>query len=131
MSRENVEIVQGLYAAINREDLDEVLKHLAPDFEFDWSRAVGPRRGVYGLDQARPFLEEFFTSWESSRIVPDEVIDAGEQVVVSQTAYHRGRDGIEVTARASLVITVRDDILVRASLHQDLEDALEAVGLRE
>ena len=54
MSQENVEIVQGLYAALNREDLDEVLKHLAPDFEFDWSRAVGPRQGVYRLDRARP-----------------------------------------------------------------------------
>jgi ketosteroid isomerase-like protein len=131
MSQENVEIVQGLYAAINREDLDEVVKHLAPDFELDWSRSIGPRRGVYGFDRARPFLEGFFTSWESFRIVPEDVIDAGEQVVVSETVHHRGRDGIEVTARASVVLTVRDGLLVRASLHQDLAGALEAVGERE
>jgi ketosteroid isomerase-like protein len=52
MSRENVEIVRAAYDAYNRGDLEAVLSYAAPDFELDWSRGVGPQRGVYKLDQA-------------------------------------------------------------------------------
>ena len=42
MSQENVEIVRAAFDALNRGDMDAVLKDAAPDFELDWSRAVGP-----------------------------------------------------------------------------------------
>ena len=53
MSQENVEIVKAAIAAYNREDWDAMFKDAAPGFELDMSRAVGPWRGIYGLDQAR------------------------------------------------------------------------------
>ncbi len=46
MSQENVEIVRAAYDAINREDWDALLQAAAPGFEMDFSRAVGPWRGV-------------------------------------------------------------------------------------
>ena len=48
MSEENVEIVRAAFEAINRRDVDAMLTDAAPDFELDWSRAVGPQRGVFG-----------------------------------------------------------------------------------
>ena len=59
MSQENVAIVRATYDAYNRGSLDAALKDAAPEFELDWTRAVGPQRGVYRLDQIRAFLVDF------------------------------------------------------------------------
>jgi ketosteroid isomerase-like protein len=45
MSRENVEIVRAALDAYNRGDLQAMLKHAAPDLEFDWSRSISQERG--------------------------------------------------------------------------------------
>ncbi len=131
MSQENVEVVRAAYDAYNRGDLDAVLSYAAPDFELDWSRGVGPQRGVYQLDQARPFFDDFGDIFESIRIEPKEFIEVDDDVIVPQTGYTRGRDGIETTARITLVWTIRDGAIVRICLYQDKQDALEAAGLRE
>lgn len=131
MSQENVEIVEAVSDAFNRGDWEAALKHMDSDFEFDFSRAVGPVRGVFKLDQMRAFLDEFFGLWEAVRFEIDECIEAGEQVAVSSTNYHRGRDGIEVTVRPSGVCTFRDGRLVHYCFYQEWHEALEAVGLSE
>jgi ketosteroid isomerase-like protein len=131
MSQENVEIVRAAYDAYNRGDLDAALKDAAPEFELDWTRAVGPQRGVYRLDQIRAFLVDFLEAFESTRVEPDEFVEAEDQVVVPQTGYIRGRDGIEVTARVALVWIIRDGAIVRICLYQQKHEALEAAGLRE
>ena len=77
-----------------------------PDFEYDFSRAVGPVRGVFKLDQMRAFLDEFFGLWETVRFEVDELVEAGDQIAASFTNYHRGRDGIEVTVHPSVVWTM-------------------------
>ena len=129
MSQENVEIVRAAYDAYNRRDLDAALKDAAPGFELDWTRAVGPQRGLYRLDQIRAFLGDFLEAFESTRVEPDEFVEAGDQVVVPQTGYIRGRDGIELTARVALVWTIRDGAIVRICLYQQTRYALEAAGL--
>jgi ketosteroid isomerase-like protein len=79
----------------------------------------------------RSFFDDFLDTFESVRVEPDEFIDAGDHVVVPQTGYIRGRDGIEATARVSLVWTFRDGSIVRLCLYQERAEALEAAGLRE
>jgi hypothetical protein len=46
-----VEIVKAAIDAYNREDWDAFFKDMAPGFELDFSRSIGPWRGVFGLDQ--------------------------------------------------------------------------------
>jgi ketosteroid isomerase-like protein len=121
----------GAYDAYNRGDLDAALKHAASGCELDWSRGVGPNAGVYKLDQMRSFLDDFTETFESVRVEPDEFIDAGDDVVVPQTGYIRGHDGVEATARVSLVWTCRDGAIVRICLYQQRREALEAAGLSE
>jgi len=70
-------------------------------------------------------------AFESTRVQPDEFVEAGDHVVVPQTGYIRGRGGIEVTARVALVWTIRDRSVVRICLYQQTRDALEAAGLKE
>jgi ketosteroid isomerase-like protein len=131
MSQENVEIVKASIDAINRGDWDAMLKDAAPGFEYDFSRAVGPWRGVFGVDQARRLWEEFAASWESFRVEPHEFIEVGDHVVVPGTGHMVGRDGIEVVVRTTNVSTIRNGAIERMVMYQEREDALEAVGLSE
>jgi ketosteroid isomerase-like protein len=131
MSQANVEIARAVIAALNRGDRESALKHLDPGFEFDFSRAIGPLRGVFKLDQIRPFLDDFFGVWESVRFEVAEVIEVGEQVAMSLTNYHRGRDGIEIKVRPSGVWTIRGGRIVHACFYQEWQEALAAVGLSE
>ena len=131
MSQENLAIVRASIDAWNRGDWDATLKDGAPSFEFDFSRSVGPGRGVYSLDQMRGFFHEFVESWESNRIEAEEFIEAGEHVVTPNTLYVRGRDGIEVQARAAWVWTLREGRITRLCFYQERQEALEAVGLSE
>jgi ketosteroid isomerase-like protein len=131
MSQENVEVVKAWFDAFNREDWDAAFKDAAPGAEIDMSRAVGPWRGVYGLDQVRRVMEEFRETWESARQEPHEFIEAGDLVVVPSTVHLKGRDGIEVSASATTVWTIRDGAIERVTMYQDRQEALEAVGLSE
>jgi ketosteroid isomerase-like protein len=128
---EKVDVVRAALDAFNRGDFDAMLRYAAPDFELDWSRAVGPQRGVYKLDQARSFFDDFGDTFESIRVEPNEFIEVDDGVIVPQTGYTRGRDGIETTARITLIWTIRDGAIVRICLYQDKQDALQAAGLSE
>ena len=131
MSQENVEIVRAAIDAANRDDWDAFYKDMAPGFELDMSRAVGPVSGVLSLDQLRRVLEDFAGYWESLRIEPHEFIEAGDLVVVPNTGHLRGRDGIEVSVTVAWVWTIRDGAIERMVMYQSRQDALEALGLSE
>jgi ketosteroid isomerase-like protein len=134
MSQENVEIVRAAIDAWNRRDWGGTLKDAAPSFEFDFSRSMGPGRGVYSLDQMGQYFRELTEAWEYLRLEPDEIIEAGEQVVVPNTLYAQGRDGrdgIEVQARSAWVWTIRDGRVAHLCFYQERREALEAAGLSE
>jgi ketosteroid isomerase-like protein len=131
MSQENVEIVRAFFEAYNREDFEAALKDAAHGFELDFSRSLGPYRGVYALDQIRGFFGEINATFESVRFEAHDFIDADEYVVVPLTTYFRGRDGIEVKARVTQLWTIRDGAVARVALYQELQEALKAVGLSE
>ena len=57
--------------------------------------------------------------------------EAGSEVVYSNTAHMRGRQGIEVIARSTLVFTVENGQITRLRLFQERAEALEAAGLSE
>ena len=108
-----------------------MFKDAAPGFEVDLSRAVGPWRGVFGLDQIRRVMGEYLETWESAWLEPHEFIEAGDLVVVPGTMHVKGRDGIEVVSRGALVWTIRNGTIERMVMYQEKEDALEDLGLSE
>jgi ketosteroid isomerase-like protein len=131
MSQENVEIARAFFEAYNRQDFEAALKDAAPNFVLDFSRSLGPYRGVYRLDQIRSLMGDMTATFESVQFEAHEFIEVGEDVVVSVTTHFRGREGIEVTARVAHLWTIRGCTVVCVALYQELREALEAVGLRE
>ena len=125
-----MEVVRQALNAYTRRDV-EVMRALSdPDMELDWSASRGWLAGVYrGIDEALRFYAGYFDAFDEIVIEPDGFIDAGDSVVVPNVAHQRGRDGIEVSARSTLVFTVRNRKLIRICLYQETGQALKAVGL--
>jgi ketosteroid isomerase-like protein len=129
MSQDNVEIIEGVIAALDRGDWDAALSYGTPNVKYDASRNLGEWRGIYEGRDVKRAWETFYGQWESWRIEIDEFVHVGESVVVTRlTGYFRGRDGIEVPARTSMVWTFREGAVSEAVLY-DEDDALKAAGL--
>src|SRR3954447_19315206 len=132
MSQENVEIVRRSLDAYSRRDLDPLRTLNHPELELDWSVSRGSLAGVYrGFDEALRFYTEYYETFESTVIEPDRFVDTGDLVVVPNVVHQRGRNGIEVSARSTVVFAVHNGLITRIRLYQDEDEALKAVGLEE
>jgi ketosteroid isomerase-like protein len=132
MSQENVEVVRRANEAWNRRDWITLSALWRSDGVLDWSRARGPFKGVYrGEGEREAFFDEFWSTFHYVQLETYDVTEVGSDVVISNTAHMRGRDGIEVSARSTLVYTVENGQITRLRMFQERAEALEAAGLRE
>jgi ketosteroid isomerase-like protein len=134
MSEENVEIVRRATDAYNRRDLARFIEYFAPDAVLDWSNSRGFEAGVYrGRDEIRAFVQRFLEAWDEVRIeLIDDPVELEDGVLIAENVtYMRGRDGIDVQAQSTWLITIRNGEQVSLSLYQTKQDALEAAGLSE
>jgi ketosteroid isomerase-like protein len=133
MSQENVEIVRRHVEAWNRRDLRAWLVSFASDGEIDWSRSRAPHKGVYrGHGELEAFWKVFWSTFEDVQLETTHgFTEAGSEVVYSNTAHVRGREGIEVIARSTFAYTFENGQITRLRMFQERAEALEAVGLRE
>ena len=145
MSQENVELIKALYpephadiAELFRDDdafaqLREVLGPLlTDDFESVMHGGVIQNRTHAGLEGFRRNWLDWLEPWETYRSTIDELIDAGDDVVLLLRDYGRrkGTDR-EVEVIGASVATFREGKLARWVDYADRVEALEAVGLRE
>ena len=132
MSQENVGAVRRHNEAWNRRDLTTWLASFHPDAEIDWSRSRGPLKGVYrGHGEFKTFWGEFWSTFEDVQVEYHDLTEVGSDVVVANTAHMRGREGIKVIARSTLVFTVEDGQITCLRLFQERAEALEAAGITE
>ncbi len=134
MSQENVEAVRSAFDAINRRDAEALLKATSPDITQDWSRAIGPVRGVFrGQGQVLDFLRSWWDVFDESVFIVDDLIDAGDQVVATCHGRQRGRgSGVVVEGRGfAMVWSFVDGKATSVTLYQQRSEALDAVGLTE
>ena len=123
-------MAQQLYELFNERDIDALVELVASDIEWDWSRSIGPDAGVHhGVEAVRRFICANWEHWEAIEMIPEEIVEAGDEVVVFVHVRLRGRDGIEVEARGPHVQTWREGRLTRYRLFQEREEAFSAVGL--
>jgi hypothetical protein len=71
-------------------------------------------------------------AFEGVRIELIDPVEVEDGVVVAENlSYLRGRDGIEVQARSTFLITIEEGQPTSFTLYQTKQEALEAAGLRE
>jgi ketosteroid isomerase-like protein len=133
MSQENVEVVKRHVEAWNRRDMGAYLASFASDAEVDWSRSRAPHKGVYrGHGEIDTFWDVFWSTFEDVQLETTHgFTEAGSEVVYSNTAHMRGREGIKVIARSTIVFMVEDGQITCLRLFQERAEALEAAGLSE
>ena len=131
MSQENVEMVRRGFEAFNRGDLEGVAAEFAPDFEYVASGTIPGVGGVYrGPEGYRRFQEAFWAEFADGRAEINELIEAGDQVLVSATVRGRGKQsGVEASWDFWQLWTVQDGKVVRGQAFISRAEALEAAGL--
>jgi ketosteroid isomerase-like protein len=78
------------------------------------------------------YAERWLEAWDEYRVIPEEFLDAGDQVVVIYRAVGRGKgSGIAVERRNAPLWTFRDGRAVALEIFATPEEALEAAGLWE
>ncbi len=137
MSEENVEIVRQAFDQEARRD-PRVLEVYDPDVEMDFSESPfadfmttsGRRRGI---DEVQSTFRDWYDAFKNVETDVDELIDAGDQVIVVFTYRSRGRaSGVEVAWKHMAGLwTFRDGKVVRVAWLRTREEALEAAGLSE
>ena len=130
MSQENVEVVRRAFAyeVYGRGDRAEAEAIFDP-YVVMKPTEEGPS---YGLDAVRDNFEHWREAWDELEVRVEEVIDAGDRVLL--TAHHRGRgqgSGVEVDTRFYEVYMIRDGKVVCVDEFSERAEALEAAGLRE
>jgi uncharacterized protein len=131
MAQDNVQIVRRGYEHFNRSG-EADYSVLDPEVVYDLSRRTFDPLVFRGHEGVRDFLTLVREQWASRRMEPQELIDAGDKVVASVRLVGVGKQsGVETTANAAHVWTLREGKIVRLTVFQTMEEALEAVGLRE
>jgi ketosteroid isomerase-like protein len=131
MSQENVEIVRRVYDAYLSGDFETALAMI--DSEVEWDGSVRPEGNVHrGHEGVAEALRTWTGTWESFRLEVEEIIDAGDHVVVVERQSGRGKgSGLPLAQQTFSVFTIRDGKIVRWKGFLDKEPALQAAGLRE
>jgi ketosteroid isomerase-like protein len=127
MSRQNVEVVQKLYDALNGRDLPAVVHLIAPDIEL--RTTVETYRGVEGIEA---FIADVDRTFEDYTATTGKITDAGDRVLVEVHQSGRGREsGIDIEHTFTHVWTLTSGRVTSLRAFANREDALEAVGLGE
>ena len=128
MSQENVEIVRRAFADYAREGMQPQRGYLAP--EVVWNPADEVPQ--HGEEAVLAYMARWENEWEDLKAIPEELLDAGDRVLVAVHFSGRGRlSGIQVDARIYEVYTLEDGKIVRMDEFTERSAALVAAGLTE
>jgi ketosteroid isomerase-like protein len=138
MSQANVEIARRAVDALNLSDLmvggsdplPTLREFCDPDVEWDFSRrGVDPE--IYrGYEGWLRIAEQFGDAWQELRLEIEEIIDAGDNVVLFTNMTGLSKSGIKLDHRVGQVWTFRDGKIVRDQFFgEDRAACLAAVGL--
>jgi ketosteroid isomerase-like protein len=142
MSRENVDLVKGLQPdGVDMVELvsvpDEVVNEERTEFFTDdfEVRFIAEKYGrgeleAQGGDGLLAMWREWLTAWESYQLDVEEVIDAGDNVVVfAHVKARTKRDGVPMEHSPAAVWRFREGKIAAVHFYLDRAEALEAAGL--
>ena len=131
MSRENLELVRGLFEAFNRGDPDGIASLTTDDVEIVPLRAALEGTVYRGPDAAHLFWAEAMDAWTELQIDVQAVDDLGDRAVIAGLLRGRAQDtGIEVDASLGWVFAFRDGLISHIRTCLSEADARAAVDDR-
>jgi ketosteroid isomerase-like protein len=132
MSKENVEILRRAMpdaAPANPEDLFSILDE---NVEWDYVGAFPEIQTAHGPAEVREFLREWSGAFDDFSFQAEEMIGAGDSVVVRLRQSGRGREtGAQVENHSWQVFTLRNGKVVHCRGYETKAQALEGTGLSE
>jgi ketosteroid isomerase-like protein len=132
MSEENVEITRRMYAEWERGNF-WTGNYFDPDVRVTWVDPIlAPRPETQGIDELTDGYIEFLRTWETITARAEQILDAGDNVVIEELWKGRGKaSGAPTEVRQSSVLTLSEGKITRMVVYRNLADALEAAGLSE
>jgi ketosteroid isomerase-like protein len=126
VSQSNVALARSAFRAFEQRDMKAIEALCTPDVEFDWSRRLLDPTTTRGYGGFREFFAEVNDIFDEIVFEEQEILEFGDEVLVVSAGRFRGRtSGVDVTAHAAIVWTIRDGRLARFRFYQTKEDALE------
>jgi ketosteroid isomerase-like protein len=129
MSREHVEVVRRIFEADARGEYEQALAYFAPDVEWDATH-VADGQMLRGLAEVRGFIADWRAIWSDFQEDVEDIIDAGERVVIFFRDTGTGRaGGVRTEFRYTGVWDVRNGKVWRMKTFLDRAEALRYAGL--
>jgi ketosteroid isomerase-like protein len=126
MSRENVESLQLALAS----DPAALIALLDDEVEWDYVGAFPEAVTYHGPGEVEQFLSQWAAGFEDFGFEADELIDAGDSVVVLLHQWGRGREtGAQVESRTWQVFDFRGGKIVHCRGYATKAEALASAGL--
>ena len=124
MSTETVAVVRSVYDNFAQGDIPAVLAVLAPDLEWVESpHEFLPHRGTHRTpdEVAANVFGMVMANFDTFAVVPDQIHDAGDTVVVEGRAVGTTKTGHTLDAAACWVWTVHDGLAVANHNYHDTD----------
>ena len=132
LSQENVDIVRGVYAGWLGADVTSALEHLDPAVVWE-AIPDAPDAGTYrGHAGVRRHMEDWLGDFDITLMDFEEVIDAGDRLVIMQCVRAKGKgSGIETDLHYAVAYRFRGGKIIEIKEFRTKEEALQALGLSE
>jgi len=125
MPNENVDIVRRAHEALNRGNIDALVALCHEGFRLDMSDRIFNPAVYEGHDGIRQFYAEVRDVWEIYVWVPEQLIEAGSDVVALLRSTGRGREsGVEVERETAIVWSLRERRLTSLRFYRNRDEAL-------
>ena len=131
MSAENLEAAKAGIDAVNRRDIDALLRFCDPEIEFHayFSDVLG---GTFtGHSGMQAYMREITENFEEFVIEIEWTEDRGELVIGHAKAHGRSVSGVEAKWQATIATRFRDGKVWRMASRPTESEALEAVRLSD
>ena len=116
----SADLARAAYDAWARRDLDAVVGFAADDVEVVQDPAFPGATSATGKGSLRQWLAGFFEIWEEFDLTPEEVLEAGDRVLVIARIHARGKgSGMEIEQTAAHLLTFSSGEVVRLETYAD------------
>jgi ketosteroid isomerase-like protein len=126
----NVQILREVLPESGPANPEALLAILDENVEWDYVGAFPEVVTYHGPEAVRAFLGEWAAAFDGFGFEAEEVIDAGDHVVVHLHQWGHGKEtGAQVESRTWQVFTFRDGRIVHCRGYATKPEAFEAAGL--